>query len=339
MAERTPPVFLQAGSYAADLVRNALAQSILTGGVINVGDLIVTAPGGTQSVSVGAGQAWVMGSRALQGSYHVINDAAKVVTVAASDPTNPRYDRVVAQIQDAAYAGAVNAFAISVITGVAAASPAEPAIPADCVELARVLVPAASTSVTAGNILDRRVRAVRRGAVYSAPTIADPGLVALAIASQTGNAFEVRDATNTVRTAANAAGVMSGGLAPSRRALTVSPGTSLGASSNAGIVVTGSTFQALVTGRYFWETTSAYRSTTAGPLSVLTEVILGGTAGSSETGFVTVQGTSSIVASGYFDLTAGTTSTIGYRYSTGAGTGVYTLDTVFLKLYLGTILT
>lgn len=95
-----------------------------------------------------------------QGMYYCYNDnsAGQVsLTVAASNGTNPRIDVVVAQVEDASYSGANNDWKLAVVTGTAAASPTVPALPANALVLAYLWIPAASTSVTAGNILDLRV--------------------------------------------------------------------------------------------------------------------------------------------------------------------------------------
>ena len=94
-----------------------------------------------------------------QGIYYCYNDnsAGQVsLTVAASNATNPRIDVVIAQVEDASYSGANNDWMLAIVTGTAAASPTVPALPANAVVLAYLWIPAASTSVTAGNILDLR---------------------------------------------------------------------------------------------------------------------------------------------------------------------------------------
>ena len=217
MAARNPPTFLQAGTHNAENTRNALGAPVLAGGIVNTADMLVAAPGGTQTVTVAAGQVQVLGSRAFQGVYHGINDAPVTLVIAASDPTNPRYDRVVAQIQDAAYSGVTNVLALVVITGTAAAAPLEPAIPADSVELARVLVPAASTAVLPASILDRRVRYVRRTAVYSSAVVADPALVVKAVTSQAGNLQEWQDPTGVVKSRITSSGTIGGSLGATAR--------------------------------------------------------------------------------------------------------------------------
>ena len=214
MAELTPPVFLQAGGESAQTSRLAIGAGIFASGVLNAADLLVTAPGGTMAVSVAAGQGWVVGSRASQGAYHVVNDAPKTVTIAASDPTNPRYDRIVANINDAAYSGALNSFVITVVQGAASSSPVEPAIPADSFELARISVGAAVTTIASGNILDRRQRALQRGAVYAPITVNDIALIVRGLAGQVGSIQEWQTATGAVYGGVNKDGIVVAGTNP-----------------------------------------------------------------------------------------------------------------------------
>lgn len=196
MAERVPPSWLQGGSHTAENDRNLIAMLVATGGIVSATDLAVTAPGGTMSVSVAAGDVLVKGSRTRQGVYHCINDAAVLKTIGASDPTNPRKDRVVAEVRDAAYSGAINDWRISVVQGTPAASPAEPAIPADCIELALINVPATATSINSGNIVDRRVVAAGGSSLFLTKTVGD-GLYVPQPASPTALQFIRRNAGNT----------------------------------------------------------------------------------------------------------------------------------------------
>lgn len=208
MAARTPPTFLQAGSHTAENTRLALGAGLLSGGIVDPGDMLVAAPGSTMTVTVAAGAVWVLGSRAYQGAYHGVNDASTTLTIAAADATNPRYDRVVAWIQDAAYAGSVNSFSLAVVTGTPAATPLEPAIPADSLELCRITVGAGVTAISSTNLLDRRVRAVLRGAVFSPAVAGDPGQVVKGIAAQVGNLQEWQTSDAVVRSRVNSNGVI-----------------------------------------------------------------------------------------------------------------------------------
>lgn len=166
MAQETPPYVLQSGSHPAELFRRAISTLLGTaGGVVNANDYLVTQNGSpNMSVNVAGGrpggECWVPGtSSTQQAQYYAFNTATVNLTIAASNPSNPRIDTPMVQIQDAAYAGAVNSASLSILTGTPAASPVAPTLPASSLALANVLVPAASTSVVTGNITDRRVRA------------------------------------------------------------------------------------------------------------------------------------------------------------------------------------
>lgn len=170
MAEKQAS-YIQASSHPADtdrLVLEALlnpSPAPVSGAGYGVGpatgDLLVTQNGTpNMSVNVAAGHVWIDGTEAAtQGAYHGYNDATKNLVVAASDPTNPRKDLVIAKVQDAAYSGATNAWSIAVVTGTPAASPVEPAVPANAVVLAMINVAALATTITNANITDRRRRA------------------------------------------------------------------------------------------------------------------------------------------------------------------------------------
>lgn len=142
--------------------RNFIAALIGTAGIVGAADLLVTANGTpNMTVNVAAGAAFIKGTETTyQGVYHVFNDAPVSLAIAASDPTNPRIDIVVAQVRDAFYSGASNDFRLVVVTGTPAGAPAAPATPADSIVLARVAVAALVTTVVAGNITDYRVAAL-----------------------------------------------------------------------------------------------------------------------------------------------------------------------------------
>ena len=138
-----------------------LAAALLgpTSGVLSPNDLKVTqrGAGANMSVDVAAGDAAIFGTESSpeQGCYYAHSSAVTNLVIAAAD-AGPRYDRIVAKVQDSDYSGGTNTVSIVVVNGTAV-RPAEPALPANCVELARVLVPAGSSSVVTANIVDRRV--------------------------------------------------------------------------------------------------------------------------------------------------------------------------------------
>lgn len=171
------PWSIQGQSHAATVARNhtaammgapAVAEvasvSLSAGGshgCIGAGDLAVTQNGTpNMSVNVAAGRAMIRGTETAslnQGSYSFFNDGVVNLSVAASDPTNPRRDLVVAQVRDSQYAGAFNDARLFVVTGTAAASPVDPTVPNSCVVLARISVAAAVTTILNAALTDLRV--------------------------------------------------------------------------------------------------------------------------------------------------------------------------------------
>ena len=164
MTVATKPVAIQVGGETAVQFRRVFQALFGRTGVVQTGDCKVTANGTpNMSVNVAAGQVVVAGTEsASQGYYVVYNDAAINLAVAASDPTNARIDLVVAKIQDQEYSGTVDAASVVVVTGTPAPTPSEPATPANSVVLARVDVAAGASSITSGNITDRRVAVGRQ---------------------------------------------------------------------------------------------------------------------------------------------------------------------------------
>lgn len=121
-------------------------------------DLAVTANGTpNMSVNVAAGQAFVAGTEsATQGGSVVTNDATVNLAIAAADATNPRIDIVVARWYSETVAVGSRKFALEVVTGTPAASPAVPSTPANSLVLAQIAVAAAAASITNANITDKR---------------------------------------------------------------------------------------------------------------------------------------------------------------------------------------
>lgn len=162
MTAISPPAYIQASSHPADVFRRAI-QCVARGGygVFNAAtDLLVSANGTpNMSVNVAAGQAILPGTQntTYQGVYGgALQDAVVNQSIAASDPTNPRIDLVVAQTRDAAYSGGNNDWVLAVVPGTPAASPGVPAAPANSISLAQVRVDAAVTTIVSGKITDVR---------------------------------------------------------------------------------------------------------------------------------------------------------------------------------------
>lgn len=100
-------------------------------------------------VNVNPGNAVIQGdSVPFQGLYHVTHTAAEPVCVTTgSDPANPRIDRLVLRIYDDTYDGSGQCKAqLEILTGVPAAAPAAPDIPASAISLATMRAEAGATT-------------------------------------------------------------------------------------------------------------------------------------------------------------------------------------------------
>lgn len=162
MAIGTVPSYLQNASHSASVFRVAQSAPFATGGILALNELpvsqqgtpnmsVILGPGRAQiagtSVSPPAGQAW-----STQAQYTAYNDANLTLTIATSNPTNPRIDAVYIQIQDSFYSGATNTAVAGVVTGTPAVSPVAPAIPANSILVAYVAVAANATTIVTANI-------------------------------------------------------------------------------------------------------------------------------------------------------------------------------------------
>lgn len=142
--------------FTADLTGSA-------SGVASATALKVTEKAGTpnMSVDVAVGGAFVASTRSVhQGVYHGYNPAVINVVIAASNPTDPRIDRILARVkdsaQDAAFVG-IEGMATFVVQGTPNATPVAPTITIeDWIEIAQVTVGAGVSSITNANITDKR---------------------------------------------------------------------------------------------------------------------------------------------------------------------------------------
>ena len=163
MATQFPFGVGQNDSHGAELIRRMIAVEYASvggvGGTASAAHLKVVQHGaGAMSVDVNAGECVVPGSLSTwQGKYYFLNDATiSALAIAASNPSNPRWDAVVGTIVDTAYAGASDSVTVQVITGTPAASPAYPTLPANSYLLAYVYVGAGVSSILSANITDMR---------------------------------------------------------------------------------------------------------------------------------------------------------------------------------------
>jgi hypothetical protein len=161
------PAWLQNGAYNAEIDRSlgtallnpASALSARSGVRLVSGSefSVVTASPVGMSVRVNPGMAWVQGAYlTTQGAYTVVNDAIFSLSIATSNPSNPRIDLVILEVLDAVYAGASNVAAVRVLQGTPGVTPVAPTATGSYIPLAQVRVPAGAGSITSGNITDVR---------------------------------------------------------------------------------------------------------------------------------------------------------------------------------------
>ena len=135
-------------------------------GVLSYGDLRVSqrGAGANQSVDITAGTGWVrIDTGTRNGLAHCYSDATANVAVGAAHATLPRIDMVALRYNDSALpTGSGNTPTLEIIAGTATGGATldnrtgAAALPNDCMLLADILVPAASSSVVDANIRDRR---------------------------------------------------------------------------------------------------------------------------------------------------------------------------------------
>lgn len=156
----SPPNFMSVDGVYQGRHLGVPYRDILTEGVVGVNDLKVSqrGAGANLSVDVAAGVAWVAGddAAATQPLYRCYNDGTVNLAIATADATNPRIDRVVAEVRDSAFAGVSQDWRLRVVTGTPAGSPSAPALPPNAITLATVSVPAADTTISDSQITDGR---------------------------------------------------------------------------------------------------------------------------------------------------------------------------------------
>lgn len=177
MTLRTPPSWEQNASHPAENDRLTTQALWATTGIIKSTSLAVTAnsPAG-MSVVVADGWAAIVGTtQPDMGAYVIYNDAPVVLTITTANPSNPRIDLICATINDSYYSGATDNVEFQVIAGTPAGSPVAPSLPANSIELATVLVSAATTIINSGDITDQRVEVTTNVPVAGDITAVYPG--------------------------------------------------------------------------------------------------------------------------------------------------------------------
>ncbi len=171
MAVESPPWAQTHSNYGAAQTRRAVFFPLsAAGGVKGPGDLLVTANGTpNMSVNVATGEIIIPGSNADQGSYYGLASTITNLVISASNPTNPRIDTIAATVQDIDYSGASDEWVLQVVTGTPTAGATlsnldgVATLPSNSLLVAYVLVPAAASSITSGDIADERVHSSLTG--------------------------------------------------------------------------------------------------------------------------------------------------------------------------------
>jgi hypothetical protein len=202
-------------------------QGVRPSGLVGGGALLVSASSG-MSLTVASGMAFVQGTTAANsGMYTASLDTTATITVATSDPTNPRIDNVLVQITD--LGSSSSTAVVTLQTGTPAPSPTPPALPANSLLLATVAVAASTSTIVAGNITDARVFTVAQGGILPVASLAPGGAMIgsngqfaystttrrLVVADGAGNARQVQTGAFGAQSATVASGVATVGATAS----------------------------------------------------------------------------------------------------------------------------
>lgn len=147
--------------------RDGVVTSTNQAGANNIpGDLIVKAISPTPSLSLTVEAGHMIITRAGQGPFLGYLGTQSTLTLAGADPTNPRIDRIVAQIYDTTIGDSLAGLSplpsspgcvvIRAVTGAPAGSPVAPTLAAGQISLANIAVAANSTAITNAMITDNR---------------------------------------------------------------------------------------------------------------------------------------------------------------------------------------
>lgn len=141
----------------------AFEKHFLEEGVISGLAVSQHAAGANMQVDVAVGHALIQitNTNLSAGETYLVyfrNLALEEVTVPTADATNPRIDRLVAEVlvNTDPNAASSNVGQLRLITGTPAGSPSAPAEPSNAITLALISVPASDTTISTGQITDSR---------------------------------------------------------------------------------------------------------------------------------------------------------------------------------------
>mgnify|MGYP000904973931 CR=1 FL=1 len=173
MTEIFYPFDSGAGASVLESQWSEMARNWVSTGVLYdwLNKLAVYADSTGMQVKVRTGAAW------MQGHFYK-NDAEKILTIATSDPTNPRIDRVVLRLS---WSG--NSIGLAVLTGIPAASPVAPGLTQSTTTwemgLAQVYVGANVSTISSSNVTDERAWAVNGEQYFNIQVVLGNGIEAL----------------------------------------------------------------------------------------------------------------------------------------------------------------
>jgi hypothetical protein len=172
MALRTPPSWLQQGSHPAENDRLTSQAIFRQSGIIGNSSLAVSAQlSPNMTVNVAAGQAAILNNVATNaGVYICTNDDTTILAIQDANPSLPRIDRIVLQVNDAYYTGLLNNVTFVVVAGTPNASPSAPATPSNAISLATVAVAAGATTILNANITDTRFATSSNWQIWTSAT-------------------------------------------------------------------------------------------------------------------------------------------------------------------------
>lgn len=159
MTLHTPPSWLQNASHPAENDRLTTQALWATTGIVAPTSMAVTANSPVaMNVYVAGGWAVVIGDiQPEMGAYVFYNDAPVLLTITTANATEPRWDLIVATVNDSYYSGSTDNVIYQVIAGTPASSPTVPATPQNSIALAKVYVAAAALAINPADITDLRV--------------------------------------------------------------------------------------------------------------------------------------------------------------------------------------
>lgn len=152
--------------------RDGVIVTTNTGGSNNVPNDLQIKAAGSPSLNLTCEAGHCVITRSGQGPYLCYNPTQGTLTLAAADTVNPRIDAIVAQVYDVALGDTLpttpalaspGGLVIRAVTGIPGGVPVAPSTPVGSILLAHVTVVQNDTTITSGDIADKRRSAFNAG--------------------------------------------------------------------------------------------------------------------------------------------------------------------------------